>query len=189
MAPADKTGHPAQEPLSSAGPFLRRLDRWVGRLALALVLIGVAIMLALTALTGYSVFWRYVLGQPITWIDELSGYLVVLLIMVGVAEALRRGDHINVDLLTGRLGLRGQRLVGIWSMAAVIFVAVVLLIDGIDAVVGVYTMGLISEGYLEVPMWIPQSAIILGAVMLIVAALMAMIRAIAGHPVDDRRPE
>ena len=103
-----------------------------------------------------------------------------------VAEAVRRGDHINVDLVTGRLGPRGHRTVSVWSMLAVIAVGVVLLIDGINAVIGVYTMGLVSEGYLEIKMWIPQSAIILGSVMLIVTGLVGMIRALAGYPADDR---
>jgi C4-dicarboxylate transporter DctQ subunit len=186
MDSSDSTEDPAPDALAGAGPLLRGLDRWVGRLTRALALVGVAIVLLLTALTGYSVFWRYVLDRPISWIDELSGYLVVLLVMVGVAEALRRGDHINVDLMLGRLGRRGRRAVAVWSMLAVIAVAVVLLIDGINAVIGVYTMGLISEGYLEMPMWIPQSAIILGSAMLIVTALLGLIRALAGYPADDR---
>ena len=155
--------------------------------ALFLAIIGAVIIVLLTILTGYSVFWRYILGQPITWIDELSGYLVVLMVMVGVSEALRRGDHINVDLLVGRLGETGQRAVAIWSMLAVIGFGVILLVDGINAVLGVYAMGLVSEGYLEISMWIPQSAIILGSVMLIVTAAMSLLRVIAGYPVFDRK--
>lgn len=174
--------------MADAGPFLRTADRWLGRVARLLAVIGAAIVVLMTVLTGYSVFWRYVLGEPITWIDELSGYLVVLMVMLGVSEALRRGDHINVDLVVGRLGPGGQRAVAIWSMLAVIAFGVILLIDAINAVQGVYAMGLVSEGYLEIDMWIPQSAVILGSVMLIVTAALALLRVIAGHPVFDRKP-
>lgn len=186
MTEAGPDENPAPDPLAGAGPFLRAADRWFGRLAFLLVVVGVVGVLLLTVLTGYSVFWRYVLGVPITWIDELSGYLVVSLVMVGVAEALRRGDHINVDLLVGRLGPRGQRLVAIWGMLAVIAFGAVLLADAVDAVLGVHAMGLVSEGYLEIGMWIPQSAIVLGAAMLILAAVVALIRALAGFPAVDR---
>ena len=46
-------------------------------------------------------------------------------------------------------------------------------------------MALVSEGYLEMPMWIPKSALILGALMLILAALTGLLRLIAGHPAHD----
>jgi TRAP-type C4-dicarboxylate transport system permease small subunit len=180
--------HPAPDPLSGAGRLLRTLDAVVGRLAKAMAVVGALVVLGLTALVGYSVFWRYVLGQPITWTDELSGYLVVLLVMLGVGEALRRGDHINVDLLIARMGPAGRRWSAVWGMAAVIAVGVVLLISGIEAVRFSYAMGMLSEGYLEVPMWIPQSAILLGAVMLLASAGTAMIRALAGYRADDGTP-
>lgn len=186
MATSGPGHRPAPDPLAGAGPVLRAADRWFGRLAFLLVVLGVVAVLLLTVLTGYSVFWRYVLGVPITWIDELSGYLVVLLVMVGVAEALRRGDHINVDLLVGRLGPRGRRVVAVWGMLAAIAFGIVLLVDAVDAVLGVHAMGLVSEGYLEIEMWIPQSAIVLGAAMLIVAAAVAILRAVAGFPEVDR---
>jgi len=178
---------PAPEPLAGGWPLLRTVDRWLGRIAFGLVLVGAFVVVLLTALIGYSVFWRYVLGVPVTWTDELSGYLVVLMVMVGVSEALRRGDHINVDLVVGRLAPAKQRWVAAWSMLAVIALGVVLLLDAINAVRGVYAMGLVSEGYLEIEMWIPQSAIILGAAMLTVSALVGLWRTLAGFPAVDRR--
>jgi len=187
MAVTRNDAMPASEPLVGAGLLLRIADRWMGRVTFGLVLIGALVVVLLTALIGYSVFWRYVLGVPIAWTDELSGYLVVLMVMTGVSEALRRGDHINVDLLVGRLTPPKQRWVAAWSMLTVISIGVVLLLDAISATHGVYVMGLVSEGYLEIKMWIPQSAIVLGAAMLIVSALVGLWRTLAGFPAVDRR--
>lgn len=143
------------------------------------------VVIALMLIVGYSVFWRYILGQPITWSDEMSGYLVVLLVMLGVAEALRRGDHINVDLIIRKLPQRARRWATIWGMAASIFVGAILFVSAVQTVGFSYSMDMLSEGYLEVPMWIPKSALILGGAMLVLAAGTALLRAISGRPAHD----
>jgi C4-dicarboxylate transporter, DctQ subunit len=160
--PAGKT--PGGLPLRA----LECLSRW---LAVGAEVLGAAICLFLTAMVGYSVFMRYVVNQPQTWTDELAGYLMVLLVMLGVAEVARRGDHIGVDILTQRLGPRGRWLAEIWGTVTVIAVAGAILVSSLEMVEFSYSFGLISEGYVEAPMWIPQSAIPLGMGLLLLAAL------------------
>ena len=176
---------PIPGPLADAAAPLRWLDRLTGIVSGTAAFVAAGVTVALMLIVGYSVFWRYVLGEPVTWTDELSGYLVVVLVMLGVAEALRRGDHINVDLITSRLPARARRWTMIWGMAASIAVGAVLLISAVGTVTFSYSMDIVSEGYLEMPMWIPKSALILGAVMLILAAATALLRLVAGRPAHD----
>lgn len=181
----DAAAPPAQDPLTGAGAPLRWLDRATAAVSGTAAVVGAVVTIVLMLIVGYSVFWRYVLGEPITWTDELSGYLVVALVMLGVAEALRRGDHINVDLITSRLPPRARRWAMGGGMVASIAVGVVLLISAIETVSFSYSMNLLSEGYLEMPMWIPKSALILGSAMLILAATTALLRLAAGRPAHD----
>ncbi len=157
-SPADETG--------GAKPAPSGLDRWIGAVTWAAAALGAGVVLLMMSVVGYSVVNRYILGTPITWIDELSGYLVVALVMLGAAESLRRGDHISVDLITSRLGERGRRRAAIWGDITVLVVAVALLISGAETIEYSVNYGILSEGYLEVPMWIPQSFLILGAALL-----------------------
>ena len=62
--------------------------------------IGAGVVILMMLVVAYSVINRYILNTPITWTDELSGYLVVALVMLGAADALRQGDHISVDLIS-----------------------------------------------------------------------------------------
>jgi len=151
------------------------LDRVIGMISWSAAALGAGVVLLMMTVVGYSVVNRYILGTPITWTDELSGYLVVALVMLGAAEALRRGDHISVDLLTGRLGPRGQRLAAVWGNLMVLVVAIALLISGKATLEYTYNFGILSEGYLEVPMWIPQSFVILGAALLGLVAVANLI--------------
>ena len=84
------------------------------------------------------------------------------LVMLGAADALRRGDHISVDLITSRLTKRGKRLVEIWGYVVVLVFSSVLLISSKQTIDYSINFEIVSEGYLEVPMWIPQSFLILG---------------------------
>jgi TRAP-type C4-dicarboxylate transport system permease small subunit len=62
------------------------------------------------ALIGYSVVMRYFLNQPIAWVDELAGYLLVGSVMLAAADALLGEEHISVDILVERLSARGRHV-------------------------------------------------------------------------------
>ncbi len=166
-----------------AKPAPSALDRWIGAVTWVAAAVGAGVVLLMMSVVGYSVVNRYLLGTPVTWTDELSGYLVVALVMLGTAEALRRGEHISVDLITSRLGERGQRIAEVWGNIMVLVVAAALLISGMETIEYSVNFGILSEGYLEVPMWIPQSFLILGAVLL---ALVAVANLLSRIERDDR---
>lgn len=190
--PAHSTGTGTPGPRAGRA-LLAGLERLVGALSYLGAVLGVAVVLSMVAVVAYSVFNRYVLNTPVTWSDELSGYLVVALVMVGAAEALRRNDHIGVDLLTVRLPERARRWTEIWGMAAVCVVAVALLRSSAEMLAYSHDFEVVSEGYLEVPMWIPQGFLVPGAGLLLLAAAnrilrlaLGLDRPAAGHiPVDD----
>ena len=132
-------------------------------------------------LIAYSVVMRYFLNQPVSWVDEIVGYLLVASVMLAAADALRHGEHIAVDIVTERLGSRGRRVVtarrasspsrwprrcwpsraGTWSRSR-----------------GWWAC--LSNGKLAVPMWIPQLAVPVGAALLGAAAVVAFLLALTG---------
>ena len=155
-----------------------RIDRWITSITRLAAALGVGVVLLMMLVVAYSVVNRYILGTPITWTDELSGYLVVALVMLGAGEALRRGDHISVDLITSRLGAKGRRIAALWGNLMVLVVAGAILISGKATLEYSINFDILSEGYLEVPMWIPQSFLILGALLLALVALTNVLRLI-----------
>ena len=148
---------------------------WVERAVRFVTLFGAGIaallVLIVFGVVSYSVFMRYVLGMPITFADELNGFIVVAMVALGAGEVLLRGEHFGVDLLTERVGPRTQWLVDIWGMIGVILVGAAVLYSAVLMVQFSYNFGVYSEGYLGVQMWIPQGFLLIGMVILIVAAL------------------
>jgi TRAP-type C4-dicarboxylate transport system permease small subunit len=143
--------------------------------------LAAALLLVSLALVAWSVMMRYFLNQPIPWVDELVGYLLVGLVMLAAADALRRGEHISVDLLTDRLGPRGRRLTAAAGQLAVLVAGLALLIGGWQTAAFSKLLGIYSTGYLAVPVYLPQLLIPLGGLLLAVAAAVGLLRMATGQ--------
>lgn len=72
---------------------LTRLSGWLGAL-LVFPLIGALIV---------EVFSRYVAGRPTLWAFEVSYMVMGAMFMLGMANALRIGQHVSVDIMALKL--------------------------------------------------------------------------------------
>jgi len=169
------------------GPVLAALDRLTALASRLFVALGAAIAVVMAVAITYSVVMRYVLNAPQVWTDELMGYLMVALVMFGLGETVRQGDHINVDLVTARLGPRGQFLARAWGLVAMIAVGAVLLERSWDMVAFSRMVDLLSEGYLAMPVWIPQSSLLVGFSLMILASANQFLRLVFGLDAPPQR--
>lgn len=71
--------------------------RWVYRNGLEW-LVG-ALLGLIVLLSGTQVFFRYVLAQPINWIEEFAQLLLVWAVMLGAAAGIKRNGHLRIDFL------------------------------------------------------------------------------------------
>ena len=156
-------------------------DRLVRRLATLGIALAALALIGSLVLIVYSVVLRYVLNQPAVWVDELVSYLLVACVMLAAADALLEGEHLAVDLVTERLGSRGKRWTLLGGLVAVALSALLLAIEGVDMVAFSRMVGLMSNGYLATPMWIPQLLIPIGAVLMLLAAVVAFAAAARGE--------
>ncbi|TVU70203.1 MULTISPECIES: TRAP transporter small permease subunit [Cobetia] len=83
---------------------IERQTRWAGYLGAVLIL---PLVLALV----YEVFSRYVLGQPTLWAFEVSYMVMGAIFMLGMANALRVGQHVSVDVLSQNFSPRTKACV------------------------------------------------------------------------------
>lgn len=103
---------------------MERFAAWAARLTDAL---AIALFVAMFACVLAQVVFRYFLGSPLTWSDELARYLFIWCAFLGWVVAARRRSHLMVSVARDRLGPRGQaglRLAG--ALAALAFAAVLV---------------------------------------------------------------
>ena len=51
------------------------------------------------AISVLGVFFRYVLGSSLSWVEESAGFLLLTVVTVGIGVAVRQGSHLRVDML------------------------------------------------------------------------------------------
>lgn len=157
-----------------------RLERIAAAISWVGGAVGALLIVVVLVATAVSVFNRYILGRALLGVDEATGFLVVAIVMCGAAEALRRGDHIRIDLLLEHASPMWRWLLDLWSYVAVLAFSILLLVTAWHTVVFSRQFGAYSSGYLEMPMWIPQSTMILGGLLLVLVSLVKVIRHFAG---------
>lgn len=78
-----------------AGPFVMRLDRGCAILDRWTDAVCLAVLAAMTIITCFEVFVRYVLGQSLPWAEEVPKYLMIWLTFLGSSLATRRDMHVG----------------------------------------------------------------------------------------------
>ena len=99
----------AGEPESAvfrATPVVRAIDR----LSDAAGLISALTLFAMVGIVCYEVTSRYLFNAPTTWVIEVSAYLFVAVVFLGLAAAQKANAHIQVEILLSHLkpALRAQ---------------------------------------------------------------------------------
>ncbi|MEZ5851559.1 MAG: TRAP transporter small permease [Hyphomicrobiaceae bacterium] len=142
---------------------------------------GALMLLVILALISWSVGARYFANRPLPWADDLSGMLLVAMVGLGAAEALRRGDHIAIDILSGRAHGGLARLRDAWAAMAVLVFAVVLGWSTYGQIKFAYDFEAYTPGEVEVQSWIPMLPMLLGWALLALAALGQVVEAFWGE--------
>jgi TRAP-type C4-dicarboxylate transport system permease small subunit len=78
-----------------------------------------------------GVVFRYFLGDPLTWSDELGRYLFVWCALLGWVVAARRRSHLAITTVRMRLPARGQAALSLVAALAAIAFAAILAYYGV----------------------------------------------------------
>lgn len=176
------------------------LRRWLDRLYLAsgvlaatfVVAIVVIVLLQVAAnllgfLTGSLA--GTVVAPVIPSYAELAGFFLAAASFLALAHALREGTHIRVSLVLQRLPPAARHLAEIWCLAVGTVLAGYFAWYTVRLVQESWHYGDVSPGMLPVPLWLPQSAMAAGLVVLTVALLDELVGALRGRSPVYRRSE
>jgi TRAP-type C4-dicarboxylate transport system permease small subunit len=115
--------------------------------------------------------------------DAYAGYCMAAASFLALAHTLKRGEHIRVSLLLERFHGRLRRPLEIWSHAAGTFFCAALAWFSLRLVWLSYQYHDVSQGNDATPMWIPQVAMALGAVVLLVAMADDFVQLLRGRKI------
>ena len=94
------------------------------------VLAGVS-LIAMTALTCWQVFTRYVLNNPSTWSEELVGYLFAWASLFGASLITGERGHMNIPVVVELMPAKAQKFFAVFGeVIAMLFSAIILIYGG-----------------------------------------------------------
>lgn len=105
----------------------------------------VAIMSILVIDVLWQVFSRYVLSAPSSFTDELAGFLLIWVGLLGAAYVAGKNEHLAIDLMLQKMsGVKRRRLQIIINAIVGVFALFVMVIGGIWLVYTRFYLGVKS---------------------------------------------
>ena len=95
---------------------------------LELLLIGLMALLVVDVL--WQVLSRYVLASPSSFTDEVAGFLLIWVGLLGAAYVSGREEHLAIDLLLRQASERGQYRLKLVGYGCVCLFALAVLVGG-----------------------------------------------------------
>jgi C4-dicarboxylate transporter, DctQ subunit len=129
-----------------------------------------------------QIVFRYFFNFPIGWTSELSVVTWLYMVLLGSAFWLKESEEVRFDLVSGSLGPRGRRVLGLIIAVA----AVVLFGMALPATVSyVAFMKVESSSYLKIRLDILYSVYVVFAVAVIVRYLWAIVSLFRGEVPEE----
>ncbi|HBM58910.1 TRAP transporter small permease [Salipiger marinus] len=161
--------------------LLRAIEAHFERAILAIILF------ALVAILAAQVVFRYLVGSPLVWSEELARYLLVWCTFIGVSLAVREGRNISVDLLPVMCGARWLRAFAVLALVGSAVFFALMVWYSVPLTQRIAKIGQASPG-LGLQMWLVYAAVPVGLGMAFLRALQALWLMSRGAPVPGTTP-
>ena len=136
-------------------------------------------LLIFTVLTVVQVVMRYVLGDPLTWSEEIARYALVWFVYTSASYAVRYQRHVKFNVLTKLLGKRipiAERILQIIVFILWLAFLVLILVLSIQMVIAQFRTGQVSAAA-QLPMYLIYIGLPLGLALMSFRVLQHLVRA------------
>jgi len=158
---------------------MQQLGRLAEKTVVACGYLAAGFVVAMMLLTLADVVMRYALHQPPTVADEFGGYLVVATSFLGLGYTWYAKGHVRITALVSNL----PQKVANWLRVATLILALLFTIMMVQQswlfLMRSFAMNMASSSIYRFPLQGPQSTIVIGLILLCLAILTDILRAVA----------
>jgi len=154
------------------------------------VCLTVALSASIT-ISVVGVFFRYVLNNSLGFVEEAAGFLLFIMVSVGIAAAVRKGTHLRVDMLPQFIP-RTKRYLDLFANIIALGVMTVLLVFAVQFVADL----LVSDQRVTSMYWLPLGVPLLIMPVGYLATIFRLLKSLSdllkqrnGHETDGKDNE
>lgn len=167
---------------SSSGSAIS-IERVLDRLYAGMALLGA---IAFVAVEGFILYQLG--GQLFPYIprsaDEFAGYCMAASAFLALAYTFNANEHIRVTLISDRLGTRGQHRLAMLAVSIALALTGYLAWHMSKLAWQTWLLDERSTGLIALPLWIPQSAMAVGAIVFLIAVAQRAVRVWRGGSIE-----
>ena len=134
-----------------------------GAAALAAFFMVLLLVMVLLSIVGRE------LGFYVRGTDAYAGYFMAAAGFLALAHTLKKGEHIRVTLLINAVKGRAKKAIEIWALTAAVGLSALFAYYSVKLSINSFQFNDISTGNDATPLWIPQIAMGVGSVVLLIA--------------------
>ena len=145
---------------------LERFAEITHRISVASGWIAIVAMWAMTAIIGAEIISRTFFKTSLVFVLDVSKWLLVALVLMGLAWTLKAGGHVRIGLLSSHLSQRNQSwlLVCLSAIGAVTFAFIAAY--AFRGAVNYYVMGVETATLMRLPLWWGWTPLFVGSALL-----------------------
>lgn len=114
---------------------------------------------------------RYVFNNPTIWVNEISGYLLVVMTFLAIGHTLLLGGHVKMDMLYHKVSPKTQSLLHCISYFLVFLYIAALTYYSFLMTLNSFNLGWKSSSILAIPFYLPQMFMPLGGFLLLLQTI------------------
>ncbi len=134
------------------------------------------LVLFLTGVILFEIFARYVFKSPTIWAHEVAQMIYGAYVILLGAYALRKGVHVNVELVYGKFTPRTRAKVDLFTWLLFFFFCGLILVKGGEMAWESFQFGETDATSFAPPLWPIKMTIPLGALLILLQGLAKFIR-------------
>lgn len=120
------------DPSANTRRSIPQVSVWNDRFAFTLETLTMALLLGTICMTVFQVGLRFSTGKSIVVLDELSRWLFVWMVFMGVPASIARGESLKIDFFSNSLGVRMQGIHTLIVNSAIATTTFFLVVHGVD---------------------------------------------------------
>ena len=148
-----------------------------------------AIFMVLIAFLTLAQVLGRMIGVVVPDAGDLAGYAMAASIFLALAHTFRSGGHIRVNLLLIHVPDRLRYALECWCLTLLALIGALFTAFSFKLVMDSFEFGDVSTGMMPVPLWIPQTTMALGALLLETAVIEELLWVFRGRKPRYERSE
>ncbi len=122
-----------------------------------------------------DVIGRYIFNRPILGTFEIFEIILPAIVLLGLGYTQENRAHVRMEILISRFSLRTQTFLNLITNGCALFISILILWRGWVLTIGYWHMGR-TIPTIEIPMFLPQLLVPLGALLLSLVIIIQMLQ-------------